>query len=92
MADHAMVESKILEKRQRYIDREHVVWFIKWVSFGSLLEYIFWWDELKPGCLPRNLSEHYSNVEEMFDNEDVDMVLSFLNTIRLPDSDERMCA
>lgn len=92
MADHAMVESKILEKRQRYIDREHVVWLIKWLSFGSLLEYILWWDELKPGCLPRNLSEHYSNVDEMFDNGDVDMVLSFLNTIRLPDSSDKMRA
>ena len=92
MADHVMVESKILEKKHRYIDREHVVWLIKWLSFGSLLEYILWWDEIKPGCLPRNLSEHYSNVEEMFDNADFDMVLSFLNTIHLPDSNEGLRA
>jgi hypothetical protein len=92
MADHAMIESKILEKRHRYIDREHVAWLIKWLSIGSLVEYMLWWDELKPGCLPRNLFEHYSNVEEMFNNADVDMVLSFLNTIKLTDSDERMRA
>jgi hypothetical protein len=92
MADHTMVESKILEKRCTYIDREHVAWLIKWLSFTSLLEYVLWWDELEPRCIPRNLSEYYSNVGEMFDNDDVDMVLSFLNTIKLPDANERLRA
>jgi hypothetical protein len=92
MIDSVVTEATIIEKNNKYLDADNAKKLIRWLNFESYDAFVRWWDEYRPSFIPRNLVEYYPNIDEMFGNDEIGIIISFLNRIRLSDNDERQRA
>jgi len=90
--DFNVLESIIFEKKQKYLDIENAAKLIKWLNLESYDSYVTWWDLYRPSFIPRNLVDYYSNYDKLFGSDEVGIVVSILNRIRLSDNDEEQRA
>jgi hypothetical protein len=92
MTDSVVIEATIIEKNNKYLDIDNAKKLIAWLNIESIDAYVLWWDELRPSFIPRDVLEHYSDINKMFGNDEIGIVISMLNKIKLSDSDDRQRA
>lgn len=92
ISDSAITEAIILEKSAQYIDEKHVIKLLLWLNLNSIDAYLNWWDSCKPSFIPRNIKEHYAGIEKYLINNDVEIILSILDRIKLYDDNGRQVA
>ncbi len=92
ISDSTINEAIVLEKRAQYIDKEHVIKLLYWLSLNSIEAYTNWWDSCRPSFIPRNIKEHYSGIEKYLIDNDVEIIISILDRIKLYNDEGRQVA
>lgn len=92
LADYLCIKTDILVQTQRYLSLEQAKKLLKWLNIESKEVYTIWWDSFQPAFLPRNLQEHYPNIEKVFTGSQAGIIVSILNTVKTIEEDERQRA
>jgi hypothetical protein len=92
MADFEIIESSIIENEHRYLDRKSAIRLFLLFKIESYDQYIERWDKWQPQYLPRNLYEHYYDVDSMFGGSEVDTIQNLLIKANPSDWNQRLSA
>jgi hypothetical protein len=92
MTNSVLIEAIVIEMEEPLLDSETTLKIIKCLNLATYEAYLKWWDKTHPTFIPRNLYDHYPNVNHMFNGYDVGFETEVNKAIIIPDHLDRKSA